>query len=87
MCMNDSKLLLVKLLSSKWDNMKCKGRLRKSWGVQVDSLMKESDLPDKVFKVKIINKSLDKSECEEFEIALQHKSKLHIYKKHLPDCF
>ena len=39
LCMNDSRLP-VKLLSSKWDKMKCKGRPRKSWGARVDSLLK-----------------------------------------------
>ena len=37
---------------NKWDNMKCKSYPTKSCGAQVDSLMKELDLLDKVLDVK-----------------------------------
>ena len=58
--MNDSTCrLLVKLLSNKWDNMKCKGCPRK-WVAQVDSLMKQLDLQDKVLDVKVIKNPLIK---------------------------
>ena len=40
------------MVANKWDNMKCKGRPTKSWGAQVDSLMKE--LEDKILEVKLI---------------------------------
>ena len=43
------------------------------------SLKKELDLQDKVLDVRIVLKALDKRECEEFEMAMQRKSKLHIY--------
>ena len=45
------------------------------------ALKKELDLQDKVLNVKLVLKALDKRECEEFEKALQHKSKLHIYRE------
>ena len=35
----------------------------------------------KVLDIKLIKKALDKRECEEYEIALQHKSKLIVYKE------
>ena len=76
--MND-KRLLIKLLSNKWDNTRCKCHLRKSWGTQMDSLMKELDLQGKVLDVKIIKKALDERVCEEFQIPVQHKSQWCIY--------
>ena len=36
---------------------------------------------DKILKIKLIKEALDRRECEEFEIALRHKSKLHVYKE------
>ena len=36
-------------------------------------------LQDEVLDTKIIKKALDKRECEEFEMALHHKSKLQLY--------
>ena len=74
MCMS-VKRLSSKLLSNKWNNKKCKGRPRKSWIPPVNSLKKEVDLQDKVLSVKQIKNGLDQRECEEFEVALQHKSK------------
>ena len=59
MCMNDERLPL-KLLSSEWDKVKCKGRPRKSWIAQVNSLKKELDLQDKVLNAKIIKEALAK---------------------------
>ena len=44
-------------------------------------LKKEMGLEGKVLDVKLTKKSLDKRECEELEMALQHKSKLHIYRE------
>ena len=43
----------------------------------MDSLKKEIDVQDRVLDVRC-KKALDKREREEFEIALQHKSKLHL---------
>ena len=31
--------------------------------------------------IKLIKEALDKKECEEFEMAIQHKSKLRVYKE------
>ena len=31
--------------------------------------------------VKLIKENLDNKVCEEFEMVLQHKSKLHVYKE------
>ena len=44
-------------------------------------MKKELNLQDKVPESKLIKEALDKKECEEFEMALQHKSKLHVYKE------
>ena len=68
--MND-KRLPVKLYSYKWDNMKCKCHPTNSLVAQVDSLMKELDLQDKVLVEKLIRRALAKTECQEFEMALQ----------------
>ena len=80
--MND-KRLQVELLSNKWDSVtvKRKGCPRKSWSVQMDSLKKEFDLQDKVLDVKLTKKNLEKRMCEEFEMALQHESKLCAYRE------
>ena len=61
--------------------MKCRGHPRKSWVVQVDSLKKELDLQDEALNVKLIRKALNRRECEEFEVALQHKFKLCLYRE------
>ena len=42
---------------------------------------KEFGLQDQVLDIKLIKKALDKRECEEFEMALQHKSKLRVYRE------
>ena len=65
-----------KFSSNEWDKVKCKGRPRESWLAQVDSLKKEVDLCDKVLDIKLIKKALDKRECEELKMTLEHKSKL-----------
>ena len=56
--------------------MKCIGCPRKPWFAQVDSLNNDLNLPDKVLDVKLILKTLDQGEFEEFEMAPQHKSKV-----------
>ena len=43
--------------------------------------MKELYLQDEVLESKLIKEALGKRECEEFEMALQHKSKLCVYKE------
>ena len=55
MCMND-KRLPGKLLSNKWENVKCKGRPRKSWFARVGVIKKELNLQDKVLDVKLVLK-------------------------------
>ena len=69
--------LPFKLLSNEWNkvnNQKC-------WYAHVNSLKKELNLQDKVLKTKLIKEALDKRECEEFEMALQHKLKWCVYKE------
>ena len=72
------KMLPFKL-SNEWDKMKCKGHLRNFCFAQVDSLKKELDFQDSL-GYKTNQKPLIK-ECEEFEMALEHKSKLQVYRK------
>ena len=60
-----------KLLTNRWDSVKCKGHPRKSWLTQVDSLMKDLDLQDKDLAVKLIRDAINKSECGQFETSLQ----------------
>ena len=45
------------------------------------SLKKELNLQDKALELKLIKEALDKRECEEFEMVLQHKPKLRVYKE------
>ena len=66
---------------NRWDSVKCRDRRRKSWLAQVDSLVKHLDLQDKELTVKIIREAIDKRECRQFETALQHKSKLPVYRE------
>ena len=47
----------------------------------MNSLKKELNLQDEVLESKLIKEALDKGECEEFEMALQHKSKLRVHKE------
>ena len=58
--------------------MKCRGRPRKSWPAQVDLLKKELVLQDRALDINN-QKALEKRECEEFEVALRHQSKLRVY--------
>ena len=37
--------------------------------------------PRPILNIKLIKKALDKRKCEEFEMALQHKSKLRVCKE------
>ena len=73
--------LPFKLLTNEWEKVKCKGRPRRSWLVQVEFLKKELCLKDQVLAIKLINKVVDQRECEEFEIALKNKSKLWVYRE------
>ena len=75
------KWLPFKLLANEWDKAKSKGRPRKCWLAHVNSLSKELDLQDKILEIKLIKEALDRRECEEFEMALRHKSKFHVYKE------
>ena len=78
--MNDERLPF-KLLANEWDKVKSKGRPRKCWLAHVNPLRKELDLQDKILERKLIKEALDRRECEEFEMALRHKSKLRVYKE------
>ena len=78
--MNDDRVPF-NLLSNEWNKVKNKGCPRKCWLAHVDSLRKELNLQDKILEIKLIKEALNKRECEELEMALQHKSKLHVYKE------
>ena len=78
--MKDDRLPF-KLLSNEWNKVKCKGRPRKCWLAHVNSLKKELNLQDEVLESKLIKEALDKRDVEEFEMALQYKSKLRVYKE------
>ena len=78
--MNDERLPF-KLLANERDKVKSKGQPRKCWIAHVNSLRKELDLQDKILERKLIKEALDRRECEEFEMALRHKSKLLVYKE------
>ena len=54
---------------------------RKSWITQVDSSIKELELQDKVLNVKSIREAIDRMECEEIEVALEHKCKMSLYRE------
>ena len=47
----------------------------------MDFKKKEVDLQDRVLGIKLIKKALDKRGCEEFEMALEHKTKLRVYRE------
>ena len=76
--MNDERLLF-KLLANEWNKVKSKGCPRKCWLAHVNSLKRELTLQQKVLELKLIKEALDKRDCEEFVMALQHKSKLRVY--------
>ena len=78
--MNNERLPF-KLLSNEWNKVKSRGRPRKCWLSHINSLKKELNLQDDVLEIKLMREALDKRECEEFEMALQHKSKLRVYKE------
>ena len=61
--------------------MNSTGCPRKCWLGHVKSLKKELTLQNEVVELKLIKETLDKRECEEFEMDLQHKLKLHVYKE------
>ena len=46
----------------------------------MEFLKKELGLQDQVLDIELITGALDKRECEEFEMTLQHKSKLRVYR-------
>ena len=78
--MNDQKHPF-KVLSDEWNKVKSKGCHWKCWFAHVHALKKELSLLNKVLKLKLIKEALDKKESEEFEKALQHKSKLRVFKE------
>ena len=45
----------------------------------MEFLKKELGLQDQVLDIKLINKALDKRECDLFELVLQHRFKLRVY--------
>ena len=72
-------------MTNEWDEVKYKGCPRRSWLAEVKILKKELALHDQVLGVKIINKALDKRECKEFEMDLQHNSKLRFHRELKPE--
>ena len=73
---------MLRLLTNEWDKVKCKGFHRKFWLAQVEFSKKKtvgSSRPNLGHKTN--QKALDKRECEEFEMALQHKPKLRVYRE------
>ena len=64
-------------------NEEYKGHPWKCWLAHVNSLKKELNPQDKVLDIKPIKGALHiyKRECEEFEMALEHKWKLCVYKE------
>ena len=78
----DDERPLFELLPNEWNKVKCKGHHRKSWLAQVKFLKKKFRLQEQVLDIKLIKKPLIKeSACEEFEMALQQKSKERVYLK------
>ena len=74
--------LLVMLLSRKWERVKCRGPCKSLWlPARIESLKKELDLQNKVLDIKLIYNAIESRELREFEMALQKKSKLCIYKQ------
>ena len=78
--MNDDGLPF-KLFTNEWDKVKSSGCPRNWQPAQVNSLKRELNLQDKMMEIKLIREFVDKRRCEEFEMALQHKSKLRAYKE------
>ena len=74
--MND-KRLPGKLLSNKWDGVKCKGHPSKSCIGLVNTLKK--DHWNKVLVVDLIGWALHSKECEEFEMTLGHKCIIYVF--------
>ena len=69
------------LLSTNWERVKCRGLPIKSWVTGIESLKQELDLQNGVLNAKQICKAIESRELWEFEMALQYKYKLHIYKE------
>ena len=72
--------LPFRLLSTNWESIKCRGRPRRSWATAIETLKKELDLQARKVNAKEIRKAIEARELKEFELALQHKSKLHFYR-------
>ena len=70
------KRLPFKLLSNEWDNVKRKGHPKKILACPDGFFKERIGSPRESRGYKTSQKALDKSECEDFEMALQHKSKL-----------
>ena len=74
--------LPLKLLTNEWDKVKCKAR--SAWNILAcpgGTFKEKMGLQDQVLDIKIIKNVLDQIEGEEFEMPLQHKSKLQVYRK------
>ena len=78
--MSDERLPFI-LLANDWGKVKSKGRPRKCWLAHVNSWRKELNIQDKTLEIKLIKEVCDERACGEFEMALQHKSKLRVYKE------
>ena len=64
--------------------MKSEDSSRKCWIPRVNFFKEGIECPGKSLEIKLINdkkENHDKKECEEFEMALKHNSKLHVYKE------
>ena len=59
--------LPIRLLSSEWESVKNKGRLRRSWLAGIESLKKDLDLQTGIVNVKHIRKTIGSIELKEFE--------------------
>ena len=73
--------LLVKLLSIKWERVKCSGCPTKSWVAGIESLKNELDMESKALNVKLTCIANESRELRQFEMALQHKSTVGLFKE------
>ena len=70
-------MIIYKLLTIEWDKVKCKGHSRRCWPARMGFLKKQLGLQDQFLDIK----PLIKESARSFEMVLQHKSKLLVYKE------
>ena len=68
MSVNNEKVPF-KLLTNKWDKVKCKGWPRKSWIAQVEFYKKRIGSQDQVLDTKLIKKGLEKESVKSLKWA------------------